>query len=101
MVMVKRKITWSKSALKQFKKAIEYIRLNSDQNAEEAKTKILSKINELQDPIAVNRKDPYRKNNDGYYLYFEPLKYRISYYDKSDEVLIIRVRHTKMEPKKY
>lgn len=101
MVTVKRKIVWSNTAVKQFNNAIEYIRLDSSQNAEKVKTKILSKIEQLQGSIIENRKDEYRKNNDGHFLYFEVLKYRISYYDKNDEVLIIRIRHTKMEPKKY
>ena len=99
--MSKRKITWTKRATRQFNAAIEYIRQDSDQNADKVKEKILIKINELSDDIAVHRKDPYKKNNDGNYLFFEILKYRIVYYAEPNEVFIIRIRHTSMEPKQY
>ena len=56
---------------------------------------------ELSDDTIVHRKDPYKKNNDGNYLYFEILKYRIVYYTTPKEVFIIRIRHTRMEPKQY
>lgn len=78
--MVERKVTWTKQATHQFNKCIEYIRQESDQNADKVKEKILDKINELSSDRVIHRKDPYKKNNDGYYLYFEILKYRIVYY---------------------
>lgn len=65
------------------------------------KKKILFKIAELSDDKVVHRKDPYKKNNDGKYLFFEVLKYRIVYYLEETEVFIIRIRHTKMDPKQY
>jgi plasmid stabilization system protein ParE len=34
------------------------------------------------------------------YLYFEILRYRIVFYAAPAEVIIISIRHTKMEPKK-
>lgn len=77
------------------------IRQDSPQNADIVKERILDKVGELADDKVVHRKDPYKKNNDGNYLYFEILKYRIVYYAERDEVFIIRLRHTSMEPKKY
>lgn len=65
--MSKGKVTWTKRAARQFNAAIEYIRQDSDQNADKVKEKILIKINELSDRIAVHRKDPYKKNNYGNY----------------------------------
>jgi len=35
--MVKRKVTWTKAALTQFEKIIDYIRQDSDQNADKIK----------------------------------------------------------------
>ncbi len=99
--MAKRKVTWTKRAARQLNAAIEYIRQDSPQNADSVKGKILDKVSELADDKVVHRKDPYKKNNDGNYLYFEILKYRIVYYAEPGEVFIIRVRHTGMEPKKY
>jgi len=99
--MAKRKVTWTKAAITQFDKIIDYIRQDSDQNADKIKDKILNKINHLSDDRIVHRKDPYKKNNDGNYLYFEILKYRIVYYKSANEVFIIRIKHTSMEPKRY
>jgi plasmid stabilization system protein ParE len=62
---------------------------------------MLNKINELPDTKVVHRQDPYKKNNDGNYLYFELQKYRIVYYVMPGKVVIIRIRHTSMEPKQY
>ncbi len=88
-------------ALRQFNAAIEYIRKSSEQNADTVKQKLLSKIGELADDKVVHRKDPLKKDNDGHFLYFEILKYRIVYYTKPEEVYIIRIRHTSREPKEY
>jgi plasmid stabilization system protein ParE len=99
--MTKRKVTWTKQASRQLSAAIEYIRKESLQNADSVKQRILDKVGELADDKVVHRKDPNKKNNDGNYLFFEILKYRIAYYTEPKEVFIIRIRHTSMEPKKY
>ena len=99
--MGKRKVTWGKRAARDFNAAIKYIRKDSEQNADNVKEIMLNKINGLADNRVVHRKDPYKKNNDGKFLYFEILRYRIVYYAAPDEVIIIRIRHTKREPKKY
>jgi plasmid stabilization system protein ParE len=99
--MGKRKVTWSRQATVEFRAAIKYIRKDSEQNADKVKERILDKINTLADDSVVHRIDPYKNNNDGNYLYFELLRLRIVYYAKPKEVFIIRIRHTKMEPKKY
>jgi len=100
-VIKRRKITWTKQATKQLSEAIKFIRKDSDQNAEKVKTAILGKVVELEDDRLVHRQDPYKKNNDGNFRYFEVLRYRIVYYSKPSEVFIIRIRHTSMEPKRY
>ena len=99
--MGKRKVTWGKRAARDFNAAIKYIRKDSEQNADNVKEIMLNKINGLADNRVVHRRDPYKKNNDGKFLYFEILRYRIVYYAAPDEVIIIRIRHTKREPKKY
>jgi plasmid stabilization system protein ParE len=98
---VKRKITWTKRATHQFNELIDYVRQDSEQNADKLRKKILDKINELSDGRIVHRKDLYKKSNDGNYLFFEILKYRVVYYAEEKEVFIIRIRHTSMEPKRY
>jgi len=99
--MANRKITWTKRATLQFSAAIDYIRKDSDQNADTVKLRILNKIGEIAEGMVVHRKDPYKKDNDGNYLYIEILKYRIVYYATSEEIFIIRIKHTSREPKKY
>ena len=99
--MGKRKVTWGKIAAREFNAAIKYIRKESEQNADKVKEVMLNKINGLADDRVVHRKDPYKKNNDGNFLYFEILRYRIVYYATPGEVIIIRIRHTKREPKNY
>ena len=99
--MAKRKVTWTKRATRQMNAVIEYIRQESDKNADTVKLKILNKVSEISDDTVIHRKDPYKKNNDGNYLYVEIVKYRIVYYATPEEIFIIRLRHTSMEPKKY
>ncbi len=99
--MVKRKITWTKTALNQFNSAIKYVRKTSPQNADEGKERILQKVNSLEDDILVHRKDPYKRNNDGTFLYFELLRYRVAYQVTDAELFIVSVRHTSMEPESY
>jgi plasmid stabilization system protein ParE len=99
--MAERKITWTVKAIRQFDVAIKYIRHDSDQNADKVKEKILSKVNQLSDDKVVHRKDPLKKDNDGSFLYFEFLKYRIVYQVRGEEVFIIQIIHTSREPKQY
>lgn len=99
--MSKRKITWAENAKQEFKDAINYIRQDSEKNAEKVKVKILDKISQLSDNKIDHRKDPYKKDNDGSHFYFEILKHRITYRVQADEVFIIRVHHTKMNPQPY
>ena len=99
--MVDRKIIWTKVATKQFNKAIEYIKLDSEIQADKVRVTILNAILNLRNASIVHRIDPLKKNNDGNYLYFELLHYRIVYYKSETEVFIIRIWHTKMEPKRY
>ena len=99
--MKKRRVTWTKHAFRQFNAAIKFIRKDSEQNADKVKEILLDKINGLSDGRIVHRQDPYKKNNDGNFLYFESLHYRIVYYRAAHEIFIVRIRHTSMEPKKY
>lgn len=99
--MAARKITWTKRATRQFSDAIQYIRQDSQQNAEKVKKGLLQKINQLSDDTIVHRKDPLKKDNDGSFLYFELSKYRIAYQERPDDVLIVQIIHTSMEPKLY
>jgi plasmid stabilization system protein ParE len=99
--MSKREIIWTKTSVRQFAVAIEYVRKESDQRAQIVRRKILEKISQLSDPIVSHRADPLKKNNVGRYLFFQVLKFRIVYYSGDKKVYIVRIRHTSMEPRKY
>jgi plasmid stabilization system protein ParE len=99
--MAAKKITWTKSAILQLSKSIEYIRLDSPQSAEKVKAAILDKVRELSTTIIRHRADKYKTNNEGNFLCFEILKHRVSFYVTESEIVIVRVRHTKMNPRLY
>jgi len=77
--MANRKITWSKSALKQFEAAINYIAEDSIQNAEKVRKEILEKIEKLISYPEIYSPDKYKTDNDGSYRAFELHRYRIAY----------------------
>ena len=85
----------------QFNNSIDFIRKDSEQNAEAVKKKVLEKIATLSDDFMVHRLDPLKKNNDGHFHYFEIMRHRISYYAMGNKVIIVRVRHTSQNPRKY
>jgi ParE toxin of type II toxin-antitoxin system, parDE len=59
--MAKRKVTWTRQAIRQLNATIEYIRKDSEQNAYKVKEKLLNKINRLAEDKTVHRKDPYKR----------------------------------------
>ncbi len=99
--MAKWKITWSKTALKQFEDAINYIAEVSIQNAEKVRREILEKIENITNNPEINYTDKYKTNNDGNYRAFELHHYRIAYRILEKEIRILRIRHTSREPKHY
>ncbi len=82
-------------------KAYRYIKKDSFQNAEKVRNKILVAIKELGKNPERHGPDKYRIGNDGSYRAFEIYKYRITYHASGDEIRIIRIRHTKMNPLEY
>jgi plasmid stabilization system protein ParE len=99
MVKKKPKIVIPTLPKSQLKEAYEFIKFDSPKNAEKVRSKILSGIMELADHPERHSPDKYRMNNDGSYRAFEI--YRISYHVSPDQITIVRVLHTKREPKPY
>jgi plasmid stabilization system protein ParE len=94
-------IKWNKKALLRFDNAINRIEQDSPQNAEKVKKEILLTIDSLlQHPEKFNP-DKYKSNNDGSFRAFELHRYRISYRLKGNDIRIIRIRHTGMNPLEY
>ncbi len=86
---------------KSLREALQYIQKDSEQNAEKVKSKILTSIKELLTNPKRYNTDKYKLNNDGSYRAYEIYKYRITYHVSDDEIRIIRIRHTKMNPLEY
>ncbi len=94
-------IKWNKLALLQLDDAISYIEKDSPLNADKVRTTLLLKITELTKHPEKYNPDKFKLNNDGTFRAFEIYKYRVSYRFIKDEIRILRVRHTKMNPKSY
>lgn len=95
------KVIWPARVQKQMEKVYEYILRDSYQNAEKVKENILASTRKLAVNPEMHPPDKYRKNNDGSFRAYELNSYRIAYRIKGKEIIIVRVRHTSMEPKRY
>jgi plasmid stabilization system protein ParE len=96
-----REVIWPKSVQNQLTKAYEYILADSFQNAEKVKEEILISTRKLSSNPEIYHIDKYRKNNDGTFRAYELHHYRISYRITEKQIIIVRIRHTKMEPRLY
>ena len=93
-----RKIRWDKEATDSFTSAIKFIRKDSFDNAEKVRNGILLKTNGLKDNPEKCALDKFKVENDGSFRAFELYHYRVSYTITEKEIIITRVRHTKMIP---
>jgi plasmid stabilization system protein ParE len=95
-------IKWNSDAVKQLMDAILFIEDHGFLDyAERLEEEILFRINAIPMNPNVHRADKYKKDNDGSYFAFEVDRYRISYRMLSDEIWIIRIRHTSRQVYKY
>lgn len=94
-------IKWNRKALQQFDDAINYIKAHLPSGAKKVEVAILAKIDQLLKYPERYNPDKYKKDNDGSFRAFEIHHYRISYRYKRDEIRIIRLRHTRMNPLTY
>jgi plasmid stabilization system protein ParE len=99
--MVEKKVVVEHEAKMQLWKAYKYIQKDSYENAEMVKLKILDSIKALSRNAHQFRVDKYYIENDGSIRAYELLKFRISYKICNDEVVVLRIRHTKMNPLNY
>lgn len=100
--MVERhQLVWTKRSQQNMTAAYNYISNNSPQNAK----KVINNILIATEKAIVNPEfyapDKYKAGNDGSYRAFEKHGYRIVYRVTKNNIRVLRVRHTKMEPKMY
>ena len=96
-----KQIRWNRQALHQFDKAISYIEKDSISNSEKFKRDILHKIDRLLVYPENYSPDKYKISNDGSFRAFELHRCRVSFRIWRDEIRIVRMRHTKMNPLNY
>lgn len=101
MVRKRLKINWENNAKLQLKEACAYIKRSSFQNAQKVKNDILDAITALSLHPTKYAQDKYKISNDGSYRAFELHHYRIIYMVLQDEVKVMNVRHTCMNPMEY
>ncbi|MGN7989892.1 type II toxin-antitoxin system RelE/ParE family toxin [Pedobacter sp. 22226] len=94
-------IVWTKQAKNQLREIYIYISKESIQNA----TKVINDLTQAVSNIVLqpgkHKIDQYKNNNDGTYRAFEKHHFRVSYRNENEVIRILRIRHTKMNPKKH
>lgn len=99
--MVVRSVVIENSAKLNLLKAYLFIRKRSYQNAEKVREKILESIAQLALNPEHHSPDKYCDENDGSFRAFEVYKYRVTYYFDKTTIIVLRIKHTKMNPEKY
>lgn len=95
--MVELRVFIDRVAKSQLREIYDYIKRDSLQNAERIRDGIIASIRELINNPEQYPSDKYRKNNDGSFRAFEIYKYRITYHISSEQITVIRIRHTKRD----
>ena len=92
---------WAPQAIVELRKAYDYISKDSPQNAR----KVVDELTRISDQLPAQPEmfpaDKFKKNNDGTWRAFEKFHYRISYLITSEEIRIVRMRHTSRTPLQY
>ena len=101
MVKGSRKLIIDNVAKAQLRQAYQYINKDSVQNAEKVKIKILASLKVLIKDPERHPPDKYKLNNDGTFRAYELYKYRITYHISDEQITVIRIRRTKMNPLEY
>jgi len=94
-------LVWDKPGYASLQQAYDYIRKDSVSNADKVRKQILAMADNLPDHPQKHPPDKFKRNNKGNYRAFEKHAYRIAYRITEKEIIILRVRHVKLEPKKY
>ena len=101
MVAQQYRIVWTKRAEKQLLEAYEYISLDAPQNALKVVNDIARAVEKASENPSAYPLDKYKMDNDGTFRALEKHKYRLSYRCSGHIIRVLRVRHTKMNPKYY
>ena len=97
----KHQLVWTKRSQQNMTAAFNYISKDSPQNARKVINDILIATEKAIANPEFYGPDKYKADNDGSYRAFEKHRYRIVYRVTKNIIRVLRVRHTKMEPKIY
>ncbi len=101
MVEKSYEIIWSKRSQRQMKQVFEHIHKDSPKNASKVVTDIALAVHKAISNPEIYGPDKYKRNNDGSYRAFEKHRYRVVYRFVKNNIRVLRVRHTSMEPLEY
>ncbi|MEP7109704.1 MAG: type II toxin-antitoxin system RelE/ParE family toxin [Ferruginibacter sp.] len=99
--MVKNKLVWTRRSQQHMRALYKYISEDSPQNAMKVVNDIVTAAEKAIGNPEYYNPDKFKINNDGSYRAFEKHRYRIVYRYQKSIICVLRVRHTKMEPKNY
>ncbi|MEQ9297744.1 MAG: type II toxin-antitoxin system RelE/ParE family toxin [Cyclobacteriaceae bacterium] len=94
-------IVWDIEAKTSFKEWINYIKEDSLQNAQKVRSEILDIVDGLKLHPLKYPPDRFKISNDGNYRAFEKHNYRIAYKIDDQQIIILRLRHVRSEPKEH
>jgi plasmid stabilization system protein ParE len=94
-------IVWTKPAQSQLREIYKYISKESVQNAIKVINDLTHAVTNIVEHPEKHKIDQYKKDNDGTYCAFEKHHFRVSYRNENQIIRILRIRHTKMNPKKH
>jgi plasmid stabilization system protein ParE len=94
-------LVWTKRSSNQMLAVYKYISEDSPKNALKVINDIVLAVEKAIRNPAFYPPDKYKKNNNGSYRALEKHHYRIVYRFSKNVIRVLRVRHTKMEPKQY
>jgi addiction module RelE/StbE family toxin len=94
-------IVWTKPAQNQLREIYKYISKESVQNAIKVINDLTNAVTNIVQHPEKHKIDQYKKDNDGTYRAFEKHRFRVSYRNENQIIRILRIRHTKMNPKKH
>ncbi|WP_445710307.1 type II toxin-antitoxin system RelE/ParE family toxin [Flavobacterium sp.] len=99
--MVEKVVVWDTLALLELEDIFDYLKDKSFSSAKKDVTSIVDLTEGLSKDYEIYDVDKFKSSNDGSYRALEEYNYRISYRITSNQIRILKVRHTSRNPKLY
>lgn len=99
--MNSRRVLWDKPAFEALQKIYNRIKEDSPTAADKVRDGILKSIRSLMVRPEKFPPDKFKTDNDGNFRAFEKYSYRVTYKITDEEIVVLRIRHVKQEPREY